>query len=117
MRVVKFAGEDWNVLKEENGKTLLAFRSGFIGNSRHLCFTTKDFFRTDCYRFYEGMREYLNVRFSDYVFSENDKKHIVVVENKYPIISTGTDDLGFHTTTFKMKAQKDRVFPLSQAEN
>ena len=58
------------------------------------------------------MREYLNVTFSNYVFSENDKKHIVVVENKYPIMSVGTDDLGFRTTTFKMESKKDRVFPL-----
>lgn len=58
------------------------------------------------------MREYLNVTFSNYVFSESDKKHIVVIQNKYPVVSWEKDDLGFSTTNFKMEVQKDRVFPL-----
>ncbi len=108
---IKFAGESWNIIKKENGKTLLAFRPGFFGNESFF-FRTKEFFYSDCCRFYERMREYLNVTFSNYIFSENDKKHIVVVENKYPVMLAGSDDLGFRTTTFKMKSKKDRVFPL-----
>lgn len=108
---IKFAGENWSIIKKENGKTLLAFRSGFFGDeSFH--FRTEGFFERNCSYFYETMREYLNVTFSNYIFSESDKKHIVVTENKYPIVSWEKDDLGFSTTNFKMKVQKDRVFPL-----
>lgn len=108
---IRFAGERWDILKKENGKTLLAFSSGFFGNES-LMFRTKNFFERDCSYFYKTMREYLNVTFSNYVFSESDKKHIVVIQNKYPVVSWEKDDLGFSTTNFKMEVQKDRVFPL-----
>lgn len=107
----RFAGYDWNVLKKENGKALLVFCRSYFGNE-YFYFRTNEFFRGDCSYFYERMREYLNVTFSNYIFSENDKKHIIVVENKYPNASWGKDDLGFSTKAFSMKAQKDRVFPL-----
>lgn len=108
---IKFAGESWNIIKKENGKTLLAFFSSSFGNESFF-FRTENFFERNCSYFYETMREYLNVTFSNYVFSESDKKHIVVTENKYPVVSWEKDDLGFSTTNFKMKVQKDRVFPL-----
>ena len=106
---VYFGGKSWYVIKNESGKILL------IGNGQagNYFYRASDWLRynTNCVGYFEECRRYLNVDFCDSTFSEEEKKHIIVVENNYPTYSSYTDDLGFKRDGYAMQKKKDRVFP------
>lgn len=106
---VKFGKKTWIVLKETPEKLLLAGsawaedREMFLKKYNYL---TQAFdwlkYNDTSEGFFDEARRFMKF-FYDYCFSEEDRKHILTVENKYPVK---------RGDTFIMENRKDRVFPL-----
>lgn len=132
MKSVKFAGERWNVLKSEGNKLLLALAYSIVGNyslydvaGRYVDvgggLRDKDiptYFSTGKYplSFYANVRDFLNVKLFNYLFTESQKSGIQIIENMYPFCYTYKDELGYSKTGYKMEKMKDYMFCLREKD-
>lgn len=120
-RNVKFGNKVWYVLKETPEKILLAgdtWEKNYVWqvDFSHNITSEGEYIRLfeykNCEEFFNSVHIYLNEMYYNSSFSEEDKKHIITVENKYPVIRETEDEQGTKKNTFTMESKEDRIFPL-----